>query len=147
MPSAEAMPFVKPSWAASLNDAVVNPPRPTAADTEKAGFAVLTIVRDGGGDGGGGLGGGSGGGGDGGGGLGVATHTVSAPTDAALPTAHATVSVWLLKHAEHAVQLESKPPPAVTLPGKHAADVQLPEAHRVHVSSIVSTVVLQAAAA
>ena len=138
---------MKPSCAASLNVAVVNPPRPTAAETEKAGFAVLTIARDGGGDGGGGLGGGSGGGGDGGGGLGVDTHTVSEPTAAALPTAHPTTSVWLLKHVEHAVQLESKPPPAVTLPGRHAADVQLPEAQMEHVSNVVSTVALHAAAA
>ena len=138
---------MKLSCAASLNVAVVNPTKPTAAETEKAGFAVLTIARDGGGDGGGGLGGGSGGGGDGGGGLGVATHTVFAPTAVVLPSAHATVSVWLLRHVEHIVQLESDPPPALTLPGRHAADVQLPEVHMVHVSSVVSTVALQAAVA
>ena len=163
------MPVVKLDCAASLNVAVVSPAKPTAAETEKAGFAVLTIARDGGGDGGGGLGGGdgggglgggkgggglgggngggNGGGGDGGGGLGVATHAVSVPTAAALPTAHAAVSVWLLRHVEHVVQMESKPPPAVTLPGRHTADVQLPEAHTVHVCSVVSTVALHAAAA
>jgi hypothetical protein len=48
---------------------------------------------------------------------------------------------------EHVVQMESKPPPAVTLPGRHAADVQLPEAHVVHANSVVSNVALHAAAA
>ena len=104
----------------------------------------MTATRAGGGDGGGGLGGGSGGGGAGGGGLGVATQTVSEPAAVVLPRAQAAVIVWLLKHVEHVEHAEFAPPPAVTLPGRHAAKVQLPEAHIVHISKVVSAVALQA---
>jgi hypothetical protein len=110
------------------------PPRPIAAETENAGFAVLMATRDGGG-------------GDGGGGENDATHVVSAPAAVVLPRTQAAVRVWLLKHEEQSTQLVLTPPPAVRLPGTHAAVVQLPAAQTVHVAKAVLAVALQAAVA
>jgi len=124
--STAAIPFVNESCARLVKVAEESPPRPTAAEMEKAGFAVFESTREGGGGTGGG---GEGGRGEGGGGLGGAVH-VAAPAPLNVPSpqgVHDDEPATLELPAEHGVHTPSLPAVAA-VPATYTLDRYAPAA-------------------